>query len=507
MDTSPLARTPSEFNYYGDRGSWAARGRRITDPANGRTYVALSLPIQQDVSQLWQQLIQDFDRLDSNNLYLPQTLIHEGGRPAWVLYDDLPHRTFSTVVNSLGGGVQEEVLPVVACLMNALAEIHDRGYTLRRLALRDVVENSVSKHQWSLMLTPDSGIRPFQTGREAEEVQGDLIMVALIGATLLTGRRPSPGRIRSSLSSVCPTLPAQALDALDALLEKYDHPDNTATEIAQLCEGHSWAEAARAWARDVDIKNDDSSIPEPEENTSHTTPQSPERTLESSHDLLRKLSATRGQAPGPSDRLPDAPSSQTSHVLTRVWSGQRQNKRDTFPRKSARRSITVAALTALAVFGVAGATAWNVGMQDQHHEDQQHVVSKTTGSPQATPYETDTATEHLKKLVTDRATALRNKNPEALKRVYTPESPQLEADLKTLESLTTDPKTGKHAFSDLTMTLAGPIEMISASENRIEVHATVKAQGIPPEQKSEQKISAILIKDTSGWRLRTVSVR
>ncbi|MDO5619387.1 hypothetical protein [Kocuria sp.] len=218
MNTWQPFTPPASIHDYGDRGPWAQRGRRVTEPVSGSTHVLLPLPAGGGAITEWNDVVATLAAADDACLAPPRAVVDDD-ESAWLLYDDLPQRSFAALIGQEGGAVQAQVLPVMAQALRAVGVLHDHGLTLRRLSLRDVISHDGTPEQWRLLLSPDSGVRRFTPGAQDQEVQGDLIMVAAAAATVLTGRRPVAGRVRAPLRSVCPTLPGEALDALDELLD------------------------------------------------------------------------------------------------------------------------------------------------------------------------------------------------------------------------------------------------------------------------------------------------
>lgn len=234
MDTSGPFTPSSGLAQFADRGAWAQRGRRVTEPVSGENFVLLPLPTDADAQQKWTHLAQSLAAVESGPLRPPRAVINDDDA-LWLLFEDLPGHTLADAIGQLGGAVQEQVLPALAQALRAMGDLHERGLTLRRLSLRDLVsERSGDAARWSLVLTPDSGVRPLGPGAEAEEIRGDLIMVAAAATTVLTGRRPSAGRIRTPLQTVCPSLPVAALQALDALLDDLDAADPGSARIGDV---------------------------------------------------------------------------------------------------------------------------------------------------------------------------------------------------------------------------------------------------------------------------------
>lgn len=235
MDTPQPFNHPAGLAELSDLGTWSGRGRRMIEPVSGDRYVLLPVPGGAASVEGWSRVIDALaDLVESPTpdgaLALPLAVIEEDEN-AWLVYSELPDRSFARDIGQQGGGVQTQVLDMVADLAEALGDLHDRGLVLRRMSLRDVLYGACSTNtsdtrglvgsdeRWQLLVSPDSGIRAMRGGRESQEVRGDLIMLGTAAATVLTGRRPVAGRPRAALRSTCPSLPVAALDLLDSLVD------------------------------------------------------------------------------------------------------------------------------------------------------------------------------------------------------------------------------------------------------------------------------------------------
>lgn len=232
MDTPhPFTSAPA-LQDLGHHGHWVGRGRRMVDTASGARCVLLPLPGPAEGVRVWEAVVGDLGQVNSTVLAVPSAVIQDGDA-AWLVHADLPSRSYADDLAALGGGAQSRVLSVMHDAALAMAELHDAGYALRRLSLRDVLATDRSEEttdgaeaftHWCLALTPDSGLRPLRKENFEEDVRGDLIMLAVAAATVLTGRRPTAGRVRTPLTTTCPSLPVAALQALEDLLDDLDRP-------------------------------------------------------------------------------------------------------------------------------------------------------------------------------------------------------------------------------------------------------------------------------------------
>lgn len=562
MDTSGPFTPASGLAQFGDRGPWAQRGRWVTEPVTGENFVLLPLPTESEAEQKWSELAQRLAPV-GGPLQPPRAVINDDDA-LWLLFEDQPQHTLAGAIAQLGGAVQEQVLPALAQALRAIGLLHDHGLTLRRLSLRDLVsEGPGGRAPWSLMLTPDSGVRPFGPSLEAQEMHGDLIMVAAAAATVLTGRRPASGRVRMPLRKICPSLPHHALDALDELLDGLDTVDSATANSGAASEwpgSEPWGAAARALA--AQLEREAPGYP-------RGTAPLPVGTAEDSNEdteAMPNIAAARPQVLVEDDEA-WAGLSSAARVLSVLGQGpqpavnrvdlQRRGRAaqtrgagrpwDTTPKaraESARaKPLLALAAAAMLLMGGGAAALWTV-----QHQSGSETAAATTGvlsdgqasasvpgssaSVSSAPVQSQSASAQtptgsaprsdspptpepdaeveraLADLVEGRALALRQDDPTALDTVYTPQSPALEADRQTLDQLEPDPATGQHAFSDLSMEVkTDSIQVVESSPTSARVTTTVDAHGLPPGQALTQEIEATLIKNRDGWRLDTVKPR
>lgn len=569
MDTSGPFTPASGLAQFGDRGPWAQRGRWVTEPVTGENFVLLPLPRESTSEQKWSELAQRLATV-GGPLQPPRAVINDDDA-LWLLFEDQPQQTLAGAIAQLGGAVQEQVLPALAQALRAIGLLHDHGLTLRRLSLRDLVSGRPGDTvPWTLLLTPDSGVRVFGAGAEAQEIRGDLIMVAAAAATVLTGRRPSPGRVRTPLRTICPTLPHIALDALDELLDESDtvEPGTPGFGAARNWPGSEpRGAAARALADQLEME-----VPGRPRSTAPLPVDATEASNEDT-EAIAPVTDARPHILVDDDEL-DPGSSSAARVLSALGHDPRAVVNGSVPQGHGRaaqgrgagrpwdttanvssppaRGKPLLALAVAAVLLMGGGTAafWAVEHQGapettvaatgeltggQASASVQGATPSAPGAPVQTPgapvqtpgapaqaptgsapssHSPQTTAQHseveqaVADLVAGRALALRQDDPAALDAVYTPQSPALEADRQTLDQLEPDPTTGRHAFSDLSMEVkSDSIQVVESSLTSARVTTVVDAQGLPPGQVMTQDIEATLVKDQDGWRLNTVKPR
>ncbi|MDO4254814.1 MAG: hypothetical protein Q4C81_06675 [Kocuria sp.] len=526
MEISQSFTTPSGLQRFGDRGPWANRGRRVTEPIDGESHVLLPLPSTSHVAETWYHVVRTMAQVRTPHLALPRSVIDDDGQPAWLLYDDLPTQTFAALMSDVGGGIQEEVLPAMAQAVEGLAVLHDHGLTLRRLALRDLIAVDTG---WLLMLTPDSGIRPFHAGAEAREIHGDLLMIAAAAATVLTGRRPTAGRVRAPLTSVCPTLPTRPLEALDGLLGEYDATEHAMSIDTMGRDGQPWGDAARQLAGELAVNNEvtlatPGDAQDGPESITQSLPPVPDRPAKDPGGY-EQSAADRVFAMLPAEQattvFPDHPHPHGQGEMRDL----RRNRRarpwaaTTVDRSAVRSKRPVLVMAAVLLVGAGGTAAWSMLTGASSSNTQEAVADfpthkATTTPPALTGGEATTAGNNstesgdmrttLEDLVQARALALREDDPVALAAVYTDNSPHLAEDRKTLEAVEPDPATGTHVFSELSMRIDGEITVLESTSQHARLRATVSADGMPADQRSEQDIEVTMTRQPQGWRLDTV---
>lgn len=538
MDTSGPFTPPSGLAQFGDRGAWAQRGRRVTEPVTGENFVLLPLPADADAERSWTRLIESLTTVEVGPLRPPRSTVNDDD-DLWLLFEDLPEHTLAHAIGQLGGGVQGFVLPALSQALRAIGQLHDHGFTLRRFSLRDLVsEPPMGENPWSLIVTPDSGVRPFGVGHETEEIRGDLIMVAAAAATVLTGRRPSAGRIRTPLRTVCPSLPPSALDALDAVLDDLDTavPRGAGDDHVDEAILGTRGSAARALADQLAVDDQLPSTPMPstqvdrevEEDTETLPPVAPTRPRVLVDDdesapptAADRLFSVLGQDPrGGRERVRQPVRRREVDAVppVRPWGSQPKQVRAPDKRKK------LMALVAAAVMISGGAAAWwGAQSQDSPMGSETTAAGQSGGSqvvapapsnpaPSSAAAATAEANTDVEQAVADlvkvRAQALREHDAAALQAVYTEQSPALEADQRTLEELDPDPVTGQHAFSDLSMEVQpGSTQVRQSTPTSAVVTTAVDARGITEGQATSQDIEATVVKTQNGWRLETVKPR
>lgn len=545
---------------FADLGPWAGRGRRIQDPDNGGTRVAIPAPYcpapgqepdavagEDAARAAWERLVERSRAVRSDRVALPQAVVQETDR-TWLLYDVVPERSFAQDVARLGGAVQGEVLGMVADVAEAIGELHDHGLTLRRMSLRDVLDTGQG---WQVLVSPDSGIRTMAPGREVRDAQGDLAMLAAAAATVLTGRRPSPERSRARLSVTCPALPQQALDVLDDLLDdvpgaraRHEHRNASAHRVGEV-QGPVVGDRATGeqalgdralgdWAREIadvirgtlagDPAEDLGRVPavEPADADTETLPrtaaQGPRDSTDDVLDLLRsgRVSATRGQSgvrPAQRVRAAHRPWDSAELMVDEDNVPPPQTPRYARSRRPRAAVLAVVVVVALVVVGAlvfrtrggltgpeAGTETGTAVVADAAPEGSSPVSPSTTSA-------SGSAAEALPELVAARGEALRSADADLLGGIYTDGAEDLAADRSTVDGLQINPDTGEHAFSSLAMAVEGEPSVASETEDTATVDATVTAEGLGPGQADSQDVSVDMVRTGQGWRIQDVQPR
>ncbi|KAA9393432.1 hypothetical protein FCK90_12365 [Kocuria coralli] len=556
MDTPDAFTTPLGPPELADLGAWAGRGRRVIEPVSGNRYVLLELGSAATDGKGWAGIVHRLEPVDSPYLAVPRAIIDQPSRSS-LLYEELPERSFADDVGRLGGAVQSAVLTMVADVAEGLAVLHDHGATLRRMSLRDLLraaeEVDETPGRWQILVSPDSGIRAMSPGDEEREAHGDLVMLAAAAATVLTGRRPAPGRDRAPLATVCPALPAEALDALDDLLEDLGGAgmggagmDRSAREkrfggagreavvaygdsARRLAEaiGQSLSDAADAGGETEDDMNDEQDG-EPEEAADGEVEDGDTLICSQDRDSTQRvLELLRGGGTASSEPA-ERRSSRTrmSSFTDRGWDGDDEpagagawpgRYRSSVGRYllSWRMSWRIWGAGVLVVVVLAGAVMLLMPRDQGAAEAGGVATPPAAGNSSPTSSEAvDAGTgvrapdaEVLADLIAVRAAAFRDRDPGRLEEVYVPGASDLAEDQATLAGLSADPGTAMHAFSGLEMAIDGEPAVEFDGAGSAVARMTVTATGIEGGQEGSQEVEMSLDYTPDGWRIKDVEPR
>lgn len=210
-----------------DAGAWSeGRGRIVRQVQTDEQFVLLPLPQADRDPGVWDETIERLADVDSPVLLPPRARVARG---AGLLFEPLPEVSFAQHLRDGGASDQVETLVMVADLARALEVLHGAGIVLRRLSYQEILRTDDG---WALLL--GSGADPAipGPGQRRRLQHADVVLLCAAAATVLTGRRPVPGRARPPLSVTNPALPASAAAVLDAVLDAaldpaLDHGDAT----------------------------------------------------------------------------------------------------------------------------------------------------------------------------------------------------------------------------------------------------------------------------------------
>lgn len=197
-----------------DDGAWGeGRGRSVRQALTGERFVMLPLSGAQGDLEVWEETVERLAEVSSPVLLPPRAVVAGG---TGLLFEPLPDMSFARHLHEGGAADQAETLLMVADLARALEEMHRVGIMLRRLSYQEVLRTDDG---WALLLGPAADPAIPQPQQRPRLRRADVVLLCAAAATVLTGRRPVPGRARPPLSATNPTLPAAASAVLDAVLD------------------------------------------------------------------------------------------------------------------------------------------------------------------------------------------------------------------------------------------------------------------------------------------------